>query len=336
MNVLVTGATGFLGGALCPMLISKGFNVRGAGRNRRAGDELAAKGVTFVPADLRSEREAAELCRDMDYVIHCAALSSPWGRRKDFIQANVNATRHLTDAAVRHRVRKFVHISSSSVYFDFTDRYDVCEQAALARPFASCYTETKYLSELEVARAADSGLSIAILRPRGIFGPGDPSIIPRLIQAHKRGILRVVGDSNTLVDMTYVDNIAHAAFLAMCCPESPKDPVFNITNDEPVRLWDFINNIMEGVGLSKVSRRIPYPIAHSLAYLAEILAKTVMVGREPPLTRYTVGLLAKSQTLDITKAKSLLGYAPIVSIAEGIANVVAWLKTAPAEAIRVR
>jgi nucleoside-diphosphate-sugar epimerase len=332
MRVLVTGATGFLGKRTCYALKDKGSSVVGVGRSAAVGQELGRAGIPFVRADLRDQAAVRDLCRGVDCVVHSAALSSPWGRPAEFQQANVDATTLLLRSALEHGVKKFVHISSPSVYFDFSDRFNVSETDPVAARFASEYSASKYRAEWAVHQAAARGLETIILRPRGIFGPGDTSIIPRIIDAHRNGALRIIGSGNNLVDLTHVDNVVSAILLSIACETKLADPIFNITNDEPVRLWDFVNQILTGIGLTPVTTRLPYPIAYRLAQLAEGWAHTVGGYKEPRLTRYTVGLLARSQTLDIGKAKSVLGYRPLLDMRAATQSVIADLTGVGTEA----
>jgi nucleoside-diphosphate-sugar epimerase len=334
MKILVTGATGFLGSRACHALAARGASVVGVGRNVELGAKLTAPGVAFVAADLRDPAAVRPLCRGVDCVVHSAALSSPWGRPAEFVAANVTATRTLLRSALEHGVKTFVHISSPSVYFDFTDRLDIAETDPVARRFASAYSASKYEAEWAVHQAAARGLRVVILRPRGIFGPGDTSIIPRIVAAHRAGALRVIGDGRNVVDLTHVDNVVHAIERAIACSAPLPDPVFNISNGEPVRLWDFINEIVTGVGLPRVTRRMPYAVAHQLAHAAEVWSRTFGGWSEPRLTRYTVGLLAKSQTLDIGKARRVLGYEPVVGMRAAIASVIGELAGDRAEVRR--
>ena len=171
-------------------------------------------------------------------------------------------------------------------------------------------------------RCAHGGLATVIVRPKAIFGPGDRALLPRLVAAARQGRLHQFGNGKNLVDLTYVDNVAHALHLALTAPAAVGRTYF-ITNDEHVPLWPAIRQLLARLGLPSQLRTMPLPVALAVAAVME--AQASWTGREPLLTRYSVGILARTQTYDITAARRDLGYAPIVSVAEGIERTLASL-----------
>jgi nucleoside-diphosphate-sugar epimerase len=164
------------------------------------------------------------------------------------------------------------------------------------------------------------------IRPRAIFGPGDTTILPRLIQRLASGRLPVIGDGKNIADLSYVENVVDALLL---CAESPKFTLgkkYNITNGEPVVLWDMIRQVAETLGYPPPRGRIPYRIADTAAGLLEVLCRLHPSQPEPPLTRYTVGVIANSTTLDISAARRDLGYNPRISVEEGFEKFIDWWK----------
>ncbi len=326
MRVLVTGATGFLGGHAARLLKARGHEVVGTGRNAAAGARLEADGIPFVRGSLGDADALAHATADCEAVLHSAALSSPWGRRRDFWRANVEGTRYVLAAAQAAGVRRFVHVSTPSVYFTGRDRFSLREDAPLPRHYPSLYPETKREAE-GVVRREGRGLETVMLRPRALFGPGDETIFPRLLAAHRTGRLRVVGSGENVVDLTYVGNAALACALAVEAPADAVDgAVFNVTNGEPVRLWDYVNELLSALGHAPPTGHVPYRVAYAAAAALEWASKLRPSHPEPVLTRYSVSLLALSQTLDISAARAGLGYAPEVSMDEGLARFVEWLK----------
>ena len=319
-NYLITGATGFLGQRVCDDLAGQGVSVRAQGRNKDIGQKLKDKGYDFIQMDLRED--SLELCKGIDIVIHSAALSSPWGRREDFYEINVAATIKLLKSAIHNKVKKFIYISSTSVYFDFTDRFDIKETDPVAKKAPSLYTKTKLQAENELLKFKDQ-IDIIIIRPRGIFGPRDTSLIPRVIAAHDKGRLAIIGNRDTILDLTYVGNVSHAAIL--CAKKDIESgQIFNITNGEPVKLWTLIDKILSRTGRELNQKVIPFSLVYYLSWLSEIICSLPFIKREPTFTRYTTGLLAKSQTLNIDKAKDLLGYKPIRNMQESIDETIDW------------
>jgi nucleoside-diphosphate-sugar epimerase len=202
------------------------------------------------------------------------------------------------------------------------------EAAPYPRRFLCHYAESKKLGEDLVQDAYRLGLATTILRPKAIFGPGDTSLLPRLLDAARRGRLPQIGDGNNCVDLTYVDNVVHAMILALHAPASI-GKIYTITNGEHVRLWELIRHVLQRVGVDTRLRRMPYRLVYLLAMGMELRAK--VLGGEPTLTRYTTAILARTQTYDITAARRDLGYEPIVSIADGVERSLAELQGKPDE-----
>ncbi|MDX2282560.1 MAG: NAD-dependent epimerase/dehydratase family protein [Bacteroidia bacterium] len=326
-RILVTGATGFLGGRLTERLLdTPGVRrVTATGRNAAAGQRLQALGAEFVPGDLAAPGVAEELLRDADAVVHCAALSAPWGPHPAFVQANVTATERLLAAMERQGVRRMVHISTPSVYFNFRDRFGIREDEPLPARMVNAYAETKRTAELRVLDAAARGLEAVILRPRAIIGRGDTVIMPRVLAAYRAGRLRIIGSGRTLVDVTCVSNLCDAILLGLEAGPAAQGQIFNLTNGDPVNLWDLFAEVMRLLGLPFHPRRAPYGAVMALAGLMEAQAR--LTGREPVLTRYSAGILACSMTHDISRARELLGYAPRQGNFEGAAEFAEdWLR----------
>jgi nucleoside-diphosphate-sugar epimerase len=311
-HVLVTGATGFLGGHLARNLAANGFTIRALGRNPAAIEELSRRGIETRQVDLRDRDAIDAACAGIDVAVHAGALSAPWGRRSEFFDINVSGTKHVIDGCLRHGVSRLVHVSSPSVIFDGKDVVDGTEDAPFPRRFLSLYSLTKKLAEDAVRGAA--ALETVIIRPKAIFGPGDTALLPRLLAAGRAGRLPQIGDGTNLVDLTYVDNVVHALRLAVTQPDAA-NRTFTITNGQPVVLWDVIRRMLAAAGCS-IGRRIPYPVAYAAAALMEARAR--LTGNEPLLTRYSVAILARTQTYSIDAARRWLGYEPIVTIEDAL------------------
>ncbi|XID94514.1 NAD-dependent epimerase/dehydratase family protein [Paenibacillaceae bacterium WGS1546] len=324
-NVLVTGATGFLGRAAALRLRDSGWNVTGIGRDPQAGRRLSAQGIAFVQADLRDKQRIEDACAGQEIVVHCAALSSPWGRYRDFYETNATGTEHVVSGCLRHGARRLVHVSTPSVYFDYADRLNISEREKLPRKPANDYAATKLLSERIVMGAGARGLPSVILRPRGIFGPGDTSLFPRLLRANEARGIPMIGGGEALLDLTYIDNVVDGLVLACNAPDSAADEIYNLSNGEPVKLSDLLRRLFDRLQLPLRTVRVSRPVALAAGRGMEWAYRTFpALGGEPPFTRYTVGLLAFSQTLDIAKARQALGYEPRVGLEEGLRRFADW------------
>jgi len=326
VKALVTGATGFLGGALARRLLADEHSVVGTGRDAIRGAALTADGVAFEPADLNDSKRLAALAEGCDAVFHCAALSSVWGDTSAFEQANVEGTRNVVRACQAGGVGRLVHVSTPSVYHSGEDRFDVSEDSPLPPPVNE-YARTKLLAEEIVIEAHRAGLPSVIIRPRGLFGPGDTTVFPRVLRLLQAGRLKVIGDGSNVVDLTYVDNVVDALLDAATAPASAMGRIYNITNGEPVKLWELLAGLAERLDLPPPRGRVSLGGARAFATLLEWTWRLFPLRGEPPITRYSVELLALSMTLDLSAARSGIGYSPRVSINEGVDRFLDWWKT---------
>ena len=327
MKILLTGATGFLGGHTARKLLDHRHTVYLLGRDFSGVGPLLKRGARPVQADLRDRAAVLAACAGMDAVIHAGALSSAWGPRADFLAANVEGTQAVINGCRAGGVGRLVHISTPAVIFTGEDHEEADERRPYAPAFSSCYAESKKLAEDRVNEAHAAGLPTVILRPKAIFGPGDRALIPRLLQAAASGRLRQFGSGENRVDLTYVENVAHAILLALDARAAVGRTYF-ITNDEHVRLWPVIRRLLQSLHLPHQLRPLPLPLALAAATALEWQAR--FTGREPLLTRYTVGVLARTQTYNIAAARRDLGYAPVVSVESGINATLAHLRGAAA------
>lgn len=319
-KIIVTGATGFLGSRIVEGLQGYGAAVIAVGRNPARRTELESLGATFVQADL-CDREALEkIVQGADLIIHCAALSSPWGTWQMFYDANVRATEILKDAALQSGVKRFIHISTPSIYFNFKNRRMIKESEPLPEKMVNHYAATKYLAEKVIQ---ESGLPFVIIRPRAIIGRGDTVIMPRVLEAYRQNRLKIVGTGKNVVSVTPVANVVQAVRLSMDARENALGKAYNIAGGEEIELWQIIGDMLRHLDLPFQPKKIPYPIAAAAAGMMETWSRWIS-GREPVLTRYSVAIMAKDMTLDISRAKELLGYEPVQTAAEGIAEFAEW------------
>lgn len=326
MKILITGGTGFLGRHLVWRAAAEGAQVVFTGRNPAAAQEvmrLAPRPVTWQALEHGSPDAAASLrtlAQGTDAIIHCAALSAPWGTVDAFQRANVASTREVLDAGHAAGTRRLIHVSTPSLYFGFADRLDIREDEPLPPP-ANEYVRSKTLAETLV-RQHPLPESV-IVRPRALFGPWDQTLVPRLLRVMQRGSLPLMRGGDIRIDLTYIDNAVEAIWLALTCPLPRALATYNISNGEPRCLREVLEIMAREFRLPLRTRRVPWPLVSALARLLEWHA-TLGAGGEPLLTRYSAGVMAFSQTLNIDALRHELGYRPPVSIDEGIRRHAAW------------
>ena len=329
MTTLVTGATGGLGRNAVDALLTQGAGVRATGRDAAQCEAFIARGADYVPADLArlTPTTLDALLNGVDTVWHCAALSSPWGAYDDFYAANVRATAALAEGAVKRGVRRFVHISTPSIYFDYQHHADLPESYRPAR-FANHYAATKMLAEAAIQQqvSTQNRTHFVILRPRGLFGPHDRVVLPRILHLLKLrgGVLPLPRGGAARMDLTYLENVVHAMQCATTA-DAPSGAAYNITNHAPATLRDLLDQLLgQQLGLRYRIRAVPYP-AMALAARAMESAGAI-TRREPLLTRYSAAALHYDMTLANDLARIELGYVPPIDMAEGIRRTAHWLR----------
>ncbi|WP_159564646.1 NAD-dependent epimerase/dehydratase family protein [Budvicia diplopodorum] len=329
MTILVTGATHGLGRNAVNYLKQQGTDVIATGRDLHRGAQLQQQDISFIPADLSqlSQLQSDALLAQVDTVWHCAALSSPWGKYDDFYAANVIATRNLANQAGERGIKRFVHISTPSIYFNFCHHVNIAEDY-LPERLVNHYAHTKWLAEQEIQRAVVQypDTTFVILRPRALFGPEDRVLIPRILSLIKQrnGVLPLPRGGETLMDMTFVMNAVQAMWLATDCAGIDSGSAYNITNQQPVALKQVIEQLLSRLNIEYRIKPLPYWILSRLAGSMELWSQ--YSHREPAFTRYSMGALNFDMTLDSTKARQELGYIPRYSIDDGIDLTVRWIK----------
>lgn len=333
MTILITGATSGLGRNAVDFLIQQKISVKGTGRNLKQGEKLTQLGCEFIPADLThlNEQTASELFKNVDTIWHCAALSSPWGKYEDFYQANVVATEKLIHYANQFGIKTFIHVSSPSIYFDFSNHLNIKEDFRISH-FVNHYAATKMIAEERITEAVkqQSQTHFIIIRPRAIFGEHDRVLLPRLIEfiKSKNGNIKLPKGGNALLDMTYVLNVIEAMFLATQLPDEKKRAIsgnaYNITNQSPIHLNEMLSKLSQGLGINLTISSLPYALLDVVARIAEGVGK--IRNKEPIITRYGIAALNFDMTLNNEKAIADLNYKPKYDLETAIQRTLTWYK----------
>ncbi len=328
MKVLVTGGGGFLGRAIVERMLAEGHSVRSFARG--IYQALEAQGVECVRGDAVDPKAARAAVRDVDLVFHTAAKAGVWGSRKEYWSANVEGTRVLLEASRAAGVSRFVFTSSPSVCFDGRDHPRAQNDLPYARRFRSSYSASKAEAERAVLAANDPhAMSTCALRPHLIIGPRDPHLLPRLIERARARRLYVVGDGTNEVSLTWIDNAAEAhvrAGLALVPGARHAGRAYFIAQEEPVRLWEWIRDLLAALDLPPLRRRVPVPAAYAAGALCEFLWRALLLPGEPPMTRFTALQLSTSHSYDTTAARDDFGYRELVSMEEATARLIACWK----------
>lgn len=327
MKALVTGGGGFLGKAIVTLLLDRGATVRSFSRQRYP--RLDAMGVEQHCGDLNDAAAVAAAVEDCDIVFHVAAKAGVWGSYQDFYQPNVVGTENIIRACRQCAVDRLVYTSSPSVVFDGRDMEGENESAPYPDHFHAWYPQTKAEAERLVLNANDAALATVALRPHLIWGPEDNHLVPRIIERGRAGALRRIGTSDCLVDTVYIDNAARAHLQAadnLSVGSAVAGKAYFIANDEPLPLWEMVDRILAAADIPPLDRSISPPAAYAVGWLLEKIYSIFKLPGEPRLTRFVVREMATAHWFDLSAAKRDFGYAPEVSVDEGLRRLKEWLE----------
>jgi nucleoside-diphosphate-sugar epimerase len=312
-KILITGASGFVGGSFC--------------RQFGARDDLDIRGLGRRPSDLPGYIRA-DLTQPLrldwrpDVVIHAAARSSPWGGLREFRKQNVQATKNVIDFCVAQKVPRLVYISSSSVFYREKDQLNMTEESPVGPAFVNHYAQTKYEGE-QLVRSF-SGTSM-ILRPRAVFGPYDTVLFPRILRAAQQGKMAFLSrpGARAIGDLIYIDTLCE--YIRRAALDASITGDFNLTNNEPIEIQSFLMRIFAALDLPTPTRSISRERALVIATAIECFFKCFLPWKEPPITRFGIGVLGFSKTFDVSKSLRVLGQ-PSVSLGEGLQRFIQWQK----------
>lgn len=326
MKVLVTGGGGFVGGYVVDLLLARGYSVRSFGRSPQPA--LEEKGVEVVCGDLASAEDVSAACFGMDAVFHVAAKAGVWGDWNSFYTPNVVGTQNVVEACQAEGIRRLVYTSTPSVVFNGQPIRGGGSEMPYGRNWLCHYAHTKAIAEEAALGANSDDLRVVALRPHLIFGPGDPHLLPRVIESVKAGRLKIVGKGDNQVDVSYVEDVAAAhlnAFDALEAGECAGKAYF-ISQGEPVELWSWLNQVLEGLGHPPLTKKIPLAAAYAAGAVAECAWKVLAKSGEPPITRFVAVELAKDHYFSTKEAYQDLNYSPSFEMEAALQNTISDLK----------
>lgn len=318
LNVLVIGGSGFLGSAICRQLLLRRCRSLSVFNRSAISEDLLAKGVRYLPGSVTDPDALENAVQDADVVFHVAAKTGVWGDPKEFFDINTGATATLIEKILKHRCcRALVHTGSPSAMYLPNENIRNYIEPIVERQlnFNSPYPASKRAAEKIVRAAASEKLPAAVIRPHLIYGPGDPHIIPRLLDRARSGRIIQVGSGKNKVDLTYVEN---AAWAHLRCAERLLNPEnmpavngrgFFVSDFHTVNLWKWIHRFVEAVGLHPKYVQMPYPLAYAAGAVSEFFASH---AHEPSITRFTAGQLSHSHYFNPLPALEYLGYYPVI------------------------
>jgi nucleoside-diphosphate-sugar epimerase len=326
-RTLITGATGFVGGHVAEAAAARGHVVSTIARPESDTSLLDKLHVTIVRGDLTEPDVIRRAVDGIDVIIHCAAKVGDWGPVEDYRSVNVEALRSLLEACHNKPLRRFAHLSSLGVYAA-RDHNGTDESEPLPARHMDGYTQTKVEAEhLALDAHRLHGTPVVVLRPGFIYGPRDRTVLPKLADNLRRGVVRWIGDpSKRVMNTIYIANLVDAVFQAIDAPNSVGQ-VYNLTDGEKVTKRKFFETIADGLKLPRPHKRVRLVTARILAKVLESTARRRGAKEPPRLTQGRLKLLGLNLDFSIEKAKRELGYSPKVTFDQGMNETLNWFKS---------
>ena len=320
-SAFVTGGSGFIGGALIRRLVAGGCDVRALARSDRSAAAVEELGASAVRGDLDDVAAMTEGARGCDVAFHLAAFVAQWGTRAEFERGNVQGTRNALDACRAAGVARFVHCGTEAAILAGEPVVNADETAPLRPDSPALYSATKAEAERIVRAASSDGFETVVLRPRFVWGAGDTTLLPEIIEATRAGRFAWIGGGTHRTSITHVENVVEGLLLA--AERGRPGEAYFVTDGEPVVFGEFISELLRASGVEPPTRSVPAPVAGALARAGELAWRTLPLKGEPPLTRFACWAASQECTLDDSKARSELGYRPVISRERGLAELAA-------------
>jgi 2-alkyl-3-oxoalkanoate reductase len=327
MKVAVTGAGGFLGRALIKKLLDSGHEPLALVKKESYAAELRQSGIDAYARDLSIADDCQNLFREYDAIVHCAALTRDFGHWDEFNRYNIVTTKNMLDQAQKAEVGRFIHISTTAVYGNERNHFGTDEDANYGQQVVDPYTRSKIISDQDVIDfLEETEMPGVILRFGNIWGPGDPNVLPYMVDGLKKKRLVIEGGGDNVLSLTFIENAVEAVMLALA-KEERQSLIYNITDGMKVTSKKFIEDIISVLRIKYTLRDVPYPILYSLAYFFERYYLFTRRQAKPPLTRFGARILKYHAVFDISRAMIELGYRPIVSYKDAMTLSSSYIKS---------
>ncbi|MFT4053508.1 MAG: NAD-dependent epimerase/dehydratase family protein [Novosphingobium sp.] len=316
--LFLTGGSGYLGRNLIRHFVGKGFEVVALARSQKSADLVRSLGARPIVGQLSSPAvvEAMKGCHSL---VHAAAHTSHGLETPEHVAVNVEGTRAIFAAARQAGVRRAVHVSTESVLLDGRALIDVDENRAMPPRFPGAYSRTKAEAERIVRAQSGNGFEAVIVRPRFVWGRDDTTALPILTQAARSGQMAWINGGDYLTSATHVANACHGIELALL--KGRAGEAYFITDGPAATFRSFVSRLLETQGIAAPEKEVPGWLVGAVARIGEAMARLSGGRIKPPVTRQDLATMAVEVTLDIRKAERELGYAPVVSVDEGMAEL---------------
>jgi nucleoside-diphosphate-sugar epimerase len=320
-SAFVTGGSGFIGGALIERLRREGWEVRALARSDGAAQRVRERGAEPVRGDLDDTDSLGAGAEGCELAFHSAAALGDWGDPAEFERVNVGGTERMIAACRGAGVRRLVHVGTEAALMAGEPLVQVSEDAPLRPDSPALYPATKARAEQRVRAANGDALETVVIRPRFVWGRGDTTLLPTIVRAVRSGRFRWIGGGNHLTATTHVDNAVEGLWLGATVGAA--GGVWFVTDGGPVVFRDFVSRLLETQGVTPPDKSVPPALARTLAAAFERVWRRLGWSGPPPVTRFATWIASQECTIDISRAERELGYRPVKTREEGLAELAA-------------
>ncbi len=293
--------------------------MRALARSDTAAQRVAALGAEPVRGDIGDPASLADAAASAEVAFHLAAHLGEWGPWADFERGNVEGTRNVLAACAEAGVRRFVHCGTEAALMAGQPLVQVDETAPLRPDSRAPYPATKARAEQAVRDANREGFETVVVRPRFVWGKGDTTLLPGMVATVEAGKWAWVGGGGNVTDTAHVDNVVEGMVLA--AEKGRPGEAYFVTDGERVTFREFVTAMLETQGVEAPDRNLPGWAAAPMARICEAAWKFLPLKGDPPMTAFRSWLLTQECTIDISKARAELGYNPIVTHEQGLAEL---------------
>jgi nucleoside-diphosphate-sugar epimerase len=318
-TAFVTGGSGFIGGALIERLRREGWDVRALARSDGAAERVRERGAEPVMGDLDDRESLRAGAEGGEVVFHAAAKLGDWGNPADFERINVQGTQSVIEASREAGVPRLVHVGTEAALMAGEPLVNVDETAPLRPDSPALYSSSKAKAEQRVRAANGDGLETVVVRPRFVWGRGDTTLLPAIMELVRSGRFRWVGGGRQLTATTHVDNSVEGLWLG--ATKGQPGGVYFVTDGEPVVFREFLSAMLGTQGVEIPDKSVPPAIAGPAAGATERVWRLLKRPGNPPLTRLAVWISSHECTIDISRAERELDYRPVKTREEGLAEL---------------
>lgn len=316
-KIFITGASGFIGSQIVKRLGSK-YEFYAMARSEKSAQKVKNIGAKPVLCELGKVN--LEHIDDCEIIIHSAAFVKEWGTRAEFWKTTVEGTKQLLEVAKKNKVKQFLHISTEALLFTGQDLENIDETYPYPQKSRFLYSESKLEAEkLALSHNQNGVFEVSVIRPRLVWGPGDLTILPNLIEKIKSKNFMWVNQGSNFTSSTHIYNLVEGVRLLL---ENWKPgEVYFITDKETNTYKDFLTQYVQTQNINPSHKSISKFWVRRVANIVEFIWKTFMLKSDPPITRFTAYMLSSNFVLSHEKASKDLGYQPIISVEEGMKDM---------------